>query len=264
MIKLAHISDLHFGTENLEVIEALQVELTSIIPDVIVVSGDLTQRAKNHEYNSAKKFLASTGIPYIVIPGNHDIPLYNLWGRVVNPFKKFDSYFDRADSFHKGGNVEIVGLNSVRNLRLKSGRISVDRLEKDKKDFSTSENNIIRIIVLHHNLFHRPSTADASKLFRARLMQKWAAENNIAMALFGHDHKSMVKLIDESNEGPGFILVQAGTAFSTRTRGEPNSYNLIEISEAECTIKVSECRNNKFEPVSEHHFVRKAAGWQQT
>ena len=100
MQKIVHISDLHFGTEVNEIVSHLMDAINNFKPDAVVVSGDLTQRAKKKEYHKAKNFLKKLDCPTVVIPGNHDIPLYNIFGRIVNPFKKFESYFSTNDQYY--------------------------------------------------------------------------------------------------------------------------------------------------------------------
>jgi 3',5'-cyclic AMP phosphodiesterase CpdA len=262
MKKIVHISDLHFGTENSKIVNHLIDDINEIKPDVIVVSGDLTQRAKTKEYSKAKIFLKNLDYHTVVIPGNHDIPLYNIWGRIVHPFKKFETYFDHIDRYYSDDILEIIGLNSVRNLRWKSGKLSSEQLEIGAAEVKKSGKNIIRILVIHHNLFHISSRRDAVKLFKTKRLHHWLMQNNIDIILFGHDHKSMVQpILFDDDKIFDFILIQAGTATSNRTRGFPNSYNVIEISDDDCKIKIREYKNQKFEIISEQQFVKVSAGW---
>jgi len=263
MKKIIHISDLHFGTENSEVVNHLIGDINDINPNVVVVSGDLTQRAKTKEFIKVKSFLKNLECHTVVIPGNHDIPLYNIWDRIVNPFKKFNKYFYEADRYYSDDKLEIMGLNSVRNLRWKSGKLSTVQLKIGAEEFRKSDKNLVRILVIHHNLFHVSSKRDAVKIFRTKLLQSWLMKNNIDLILFGHDHKSMVQpiLFDDDNT-IDFILLQAGTSTSNRTRQCPNSFNIVEISNYDCNIKVMEYQEDKFELVSNQHFAKESSGWQ--
>ena len=90
---LLHLSDLHFGTERPECIRAIQKFCAVHKPEVVVVSGDLTQRAKFKEFYACKQFLESLNIPYFVVPGNHDIPLYHVWNRAFRPFGLYQLFF---------------------------------------------------------------------------------------------------------------------------------------------------------------------------
>ena len=263
MKKIVHISDLHFGTENSEIANQLTDDINEIKPDVVVVSGDLTQRAKTKEFVKSQIFLDTLEYPRVVIPGNHDIPLYNIWDRVVNPFKRFDRYFNESDRYYSDDRLEIIGLNSVRNLRWKSGKLSSEQLKIGAIEFGKSDKNMIRILVIHHNLFHVSSSIDSEKLLKSKLWHRWLMENRIDLILFGHDHKSMVEpVLFNDDKFIDFIFIQAGSGISNRTRGCPNSYNTIEISDNNCIIKVREFKDDQFEVVSTHHFIKKADGWQ--
>ena len=263
MKKIVHISDLHFGTENSEVVNHLIDDINDFKPDVVVVSGDLTQRAKTKEFIKAESFLKKLEYHTVVIPGNHDIPLYNIWDRIVNPFKKYDKYFEETDRYYSDDKLEIIGLNSVRNLRWKSGKLSSEQLDTGTADFKNSDMNIIRVLVVHHNLFHISSKRDAVKIFKTKLLQNWLMKNQIYLVLFGHDHKSMVKpIIYDDDNIFDLILIQAGSGTSNRTRGYPNSYNTVEVSDNDCTIKIKEFKEDKFEIKSVQHFIKKSTGWQ--
>jgi 3',5'-cyclic AMP phosphodiesterase CpdA len=260
--KIIHISDVHFGAENKKIVNSLIADINSIEPDVIVLSGDLTQRAKTGEYKKAVAFLQKLNYPTVVIPGNHDIPLYNIWDRVISPFKKFETYFNNRDRYYSDDLIEVIGLNSVRNLRWKSGKLSSEDLDQAANELKESGKKRVRVLVIHHNLFHISSRKDAVKLFKTQLIHRWLMQNSIDLILFGHDHKSMVQpiLFDEDNIFD-FILVQAGTAVSTRTRGYLNSFNLIEISDEGCEIKIKEYKNKTFETVTTHQFAKVSGGW---
>jgi len=265
MRKIVHISDLHFGTEDEKVLNSLIDDINNASPDLIAVSGDLTQRARTKEYLKAKSFLEHLNFPQIIIPGNHDIPLYNLLGRIRNPFKKFDTYFDRELREYNDDHLYVVGLNSVRNLRWKSGKLSSKQLEIGTAEFGESDKNIVRILVIHHNLFHISSRRDAVKLFKSKLLREWLMKNHIDLVLFGHDHKSMIEpvLFDE-DELVDFILIQAGTATSKRTRGVPNSYNVITLDNLLMTVMVQTFNANRFETTSEAKFIKQSMGWEKT
>ena len=265
MTKIVHISDLHFGTEDSKIVNYFIDDMSDIKPNVVVVSGDLTQRAKTNEYIKAKDFLGRLEYQKVVIPGNHDIPLYQIWNRILNPFKKFDKYFDISDRYYSDNAIEIIGLNSVQNLRWKSGKLSLEQLESGVSEFKKSGKNTVRILVVHHNLFHISSKRDAVKLFKTKPIHRWLMQNKIDLVLFGHDHKSMIQpiLFDDDNIFD-FILVQAGTATSNRTRGYSNSFNIIEISDDKCEIKIKEYKHQKFGIISDRQFVKISAGWKDS
>ncbi len=263
MKKIIHISDLHFGTEDPDVVEALRQDVDEFGADLLVVSGDLTQRAKRAEFQAAKQFVDSLGLPSVIIPGNHDIPLYNLPLRVMNPFKKFNACCGNRPAYFQDGEVEIIGLNSVRNLRWKSGRISSEQLNSEEGRIGEDKSSaFVRLLAAHHNLFQAPVRKESSKLFETQLMHDWLIKLGFDLVLFGHDHRGLVKPVARGKEGGyAFILVQAGTAVSCRVRGVPNSYNRIEVSPGHCAIQVRELEDGAFCRAQDFRFTQREGGW---
>ncbi len=118
MRKLAHISDLHFGRIDEEVVEALLADLRSLGPDLIVVSGDLTQRGHRHQFREARAFLDRLSAPYLVVPGNHDIPGVNMLARFAAPFARYQRYIERdMRPLHLDAEIAVLGLNTARPVR---------------------------------------------------------------------------------------------------------------------------------------------------
>src|SRR6187397_3032956 len=125
MRRVAHISDLHFGRTNPTVVAALILKLRDLAPDVVVVSGDLTQRARARQFQEARHFLDALDRPTIVVPGNHDVPLENLFDRFFRPFAKYRKYIteDLSPTFHDE-ELAVVGINTARSFTRASGRIN--------------------------------------------------------------------------------------------------------------------------------------------
>lgn len=261
MQKIIHISDIHFGREDESIVNALIAKINKETPNVIVVSGDLTQRAKNREFQKAEVFLNKLNSSKVIIPGNHDIPLYNLFERVINPFRKFNKYFPNFKRYDND-ELSIVGLNSVRNLRWKSGKLTVDHLENNAAELKKKDNTKLNIVVMHHNLLHLPSSKESGKYFRTKLMQKWIFDNKIDLILFGHDHKSMISpiLFDDDNFFD-FILIQAGSATSNRRRGSSNSFNIIAFNNLVMQISIQTYIENKFATSLEQKYIKHNKGW---
>lgn len=261
MQKIIHISDIHFGKEDEGIVNALSTKINEIEPEIIVVSGDLTQRAKHQEYQKAKYFLNKLDFPQVVIPGNHDIPLYNLFERIINPFRKFNQYFPNFRRY-ENDELSIVGLNSVRNLRWKSGKLTIDHIENNAAELKKKDKAKLNIVVMHHNLLLLPSSKESEKNFRTKLIQKWIYDNKIDLILFGHDHKSMIKPILFNDDNIfDFILIQAGSATSTRRRGSTNNFNLITFDNSVIQISVQTYIENKFETSLEYKYIKPTLGW---
>lgn len=150
---LAHISDLHFGRTDKKVVEALLADLTRQRPDVVVVSGDLTQRARTYQFAEAREFLDRLPAPALVVPGNHDLaPLYNPLGRLFAPRAKFERnlgpHADRP--IWRSDDLVIVGLDSTRHLRWKSGKLRSTHLDHVEEVLDGASPHACKVAFLHH------------------------------------------------------------------------------------------------------------------
>src|SRR4051794_12900869 len=129
MRTLVHLSDLHFGRTDPAVIEPLLDTVRAIAPHVVVVSGDLTQRARSAEFEEARRFLAALPSPQIVVPGNHDVPLYNVFKRTLRPLAGFARYITTDLSpAYADGEIAILGINTARSMVIKNGRINEQQI----------------------------------------------------------------------------------------------------------------------------------------
>ncbi|MBL1213323.1 MAG: metallophosphoesterase [Ignavibacteriae bacterium] len=248
MKKIIHISDLHFGTEEKKIVDALVHDINSACPDLLIVSGDLTQRAKSEQYIAAAEFLEKINFPQIVVPGNHDISLWNIFRRFFRPLKKFRKYIsDEEFPIYKDEEMIIVGINSARSLTIKSGRISIKQIEHLKNIFCGVPEPRFKGVVIHHNLIPSPEVKKHKMLGRSGLFIKELNDCGIDMMFSGHLHKGysgdVQKFYKDANS---IIAAQAGTATSNRVRGEENSYNLIEVKSEETIIKIMRFKNEKY------------------
>lgn len=262
MYKIIHISDLHFGRETDAAVKALTGDIAKAEPDIIVISGDLTQRAKQKQFEQAKKFVDLFPCPKVIIPGNHDIPLYNLFRRLTHPFERYYSFFPEVEyDFSSDDTVDIFGLNSVRARRWKSGKVSPKEM-KEIEYFDRYNPKKLRIAALHHNLVYRPHITDVDKFLQTDRLIKKFRQNNLDLILFGHDHKRLVRgNSTDKSEPSDLIFIQAGSAISNRLRGEPNSYNIIFYENKNLKIVVKELRQNSFMESAEHHFNNSSGRW---
>src|SRR3954449_12672383 len=129
MRTVAHLSDLHFGRTDPALIEPLLAALGAVRPHVVVVSGDLTQRARKKEFEQARDFLARIRFPLIVVPGNHDVPLYRVWERFLSPLGNYQRIVQRdLEPFFVDGEMAVLGINTARSLTFKNGRINVEQM----------------------------------------------------------------------------------------------------------------------------------------
>lgn len=229
---LLHLSDLHFGTERPECIQAIRKFCESNKPEVIVVSGDLTQRAKFREFLACYQFLESLKILYFVVPGNHDIPLYQVWNRVFRPFTLYQLFFGSLENTLSTEHFYLIGMNSIRRRYHTRGHISVEQIEKVNQLLIAAPTDKLKIIVSHQpfytsNTKHHLNDCPALGKFA---IKEWGQHQLFAL-LHGHLHLVAVYDLNQvfalNIEHPVYE-VHAGTAISKRLhKGMPNSFNVI-------------------------------------
>ena len=235
MTMLLHISDMHFGTEQPDVVEALVALSHEKKPDVLVVSGDITQRATPEQFSRAKAFCDRLGIAQMVsLPGNHDIPLFNLWARIAHPYAAYQTAFGQVlEPGLMTPSLCIASVNTTRWWRHKNGEVSAAQIERVCEQLSRATPEQLRMVVVHQPV-HVLRPQDEHDRLRGWLpaVRAWAAAGaDIVMG--GHIHLPYVHELSPSVSDLRRRLwcVQAGTAVSSRIRLEaPNSVNLLEFT----------------------------------
>ncbi|MES2322740.1 MAG: metallophosphoesterase family protein [Pseudomonadota bacterium] len=239
MRTLVHLSDLHFGKVDATLLAPLRDLIHRIAPDVVVVSGDLTQRAKSEQFEEAKAWLDTLPGPQIIVPGNHDISLYNVFRRFLQPLTRYKRYItDDLDPMFVDAEIAVLGVNTARSLTFKDGRVNKEQIATIKAQLAGLAPGITRIIVTHHP-FDLPVTKDEDDLVdRAPMAMKAFAECGVDILLSGHMHTSHAGNTAERYQMSEYaaLVVQAGTATSTRGRGEVNSFNVVRVEHARVEV----------------------------
>jgi len=252
MRRIAHISDLHFGRHDMRIVDALIDSLDQNSPDLVVVSGDLTQRARQSEFAKAQQFLDRIRRPVVVVPGNHDVPLYAVHQRLLQPYAKFNRLVAASGvshSYYSDTGLAVLGLNTARRFVWKGGRVSHDQMNAIRRAFAGLPDTVWKVLVTHHPIASVKGEPVIELAGRAKVAVRAVAEAGVHMLLSGHHHRAVAGGVEPKLVLNGSVLVvHAGTAVSTRTRhAEGNSYNLIQLSPARAAITVMEWSDPSFE-----------------
>jgi 3',5'-cyclic AMP phosphodiesterase CpdA len=269
MLRLLHISDLHFGPPYLpKVGEALVRIAPTLNPEVIVVSGDLTQRAKREQFLAAREFLELLPpVVKVVVPGNHDVPLYRVAERLLEPHKLYREIIsDELDRVWKVNGAVIVSLDSTSPRRaISNGRIARQQLEFCVKAFLDAPRDSARIIVAHHHFAPAPDYETHQIMPKAKRAMNCFVDLGVDLILGGHLHRAYIgnslDFYPGNHRDRGIIIVQCGTTTSRRGRArerEKNSFNMVMVGQqvVHVTHYMYFEESDSFEPVSRHFFPR--------
>jgi 3',5'-cyclic AMP phosphodiesterase CpdA len=223
------------------------------------------------EFKDAARFLAELPQPRLLVPGNHDVPLYDLMRRWLAPLRRYRRYIT-ADlaPFYADEEIAVVGVNTARALTLKNGRINRAQLAAISDRLATYGASVTRIIVTHHPFDAPDPVGPAAKpvhgvVGRAEMAIAGFAQSRVDMILSGHLHLSHIGRTAQRYNVPGrsALLIQAGTATSTRKRGEVNAFNVLRIArpEADVACMVWDKDQGAFRQVSVERFAEAETGW---
>lgn len=238
MRTLVHLSDLHFGRIDPAVVAPLREAVLAARPDLIAISGDFTQRAKQSEFEAARAFLDSLEPPKLLVPGNHDVPLWNVAARFVTPLARYRRYITpELEPEHEDEEMIVLGVNTARSLAWGEGRINARQVARIVERLRGAPPSLIRVVVTHHP-FDLPPGVDESRLLgRARMAMAALASANADLFLSGHLHLSHASHSAERYRiaGHSALIVQAGTV-SLRGRGEQPSFNVLRMHRPEIAL----------------------------
>ena len=270
MSTIAHLSDVHFGHHDPAVVAAVEAFLFERRPDLVVISGDFTQRARVAQYREAAAFLdrlETGGLQTLAVPGNHDVPLYDVIRRFVRPLHRYKRFIDDdLCPYWENDELAVLGINTARSLTIKDGSVSYEQMHRIREAFHSVPDSKTRILVTHHPLFAMPlgDEGELSKVANRSVdALTAAADAGVDILLAGHFHRAYSASAREMVETAGpALVVQAGTATSTRLRGgEQQSFNWIELAKDVLDLQVLRWNECKFEPGRRTSFAFDGENW---
>ena len=269
MARLIHLSDLHFGAHDQRLVDAVAERVDEEKPDLVVISGDFTQRARTEQFKEACDFLErlrDAGHDVLAVPGNHDVPLYDVFRRFLSPLTRYQRYIDDTlCPVHQLAGVTVLGINTARSLTFSEGRINEEQIQFIRDTFSRSDPDAMRVLVTHHPLFALPvgETGEVKQAVgRSELALDAAGEAGVDMLLAGHHHTASSHSARDlvTRAGPA-LVVQAGTATSIRLRDESQSFNRIDIEGEAVALTLQSWSGDKFESSTAQNYVREGDHW---
>jgi 3',5'-cyclic AMP phosphodiesterase CpdA len=265
-----HISDLHAGPPfNPALARQVAQEAHELRPDLLVLSGDFVQRADFvDQWQTIAAFLKTLPEPRLVVPGNHDVPLYNPFKRFFRPLERYRRYISTNMNpvFERPGLV-VAGGNSAHGLTIDGGHLSKQQIATLEQIFTSHPSGVCKVAVLHHHVVNPPGSLDRRKIRNAGEAVALLDRCGVELLLCGHIHVSYIgtTLDVQPDLRQGTIICQSGTTTSRRGKGRErgkNSYNLIEIEDS--VIRIGQHMYledaGRFVPVAEHLFPRRSAG----
>ena len=272
--RLLHLSDLHFGKVLPELVEPLIAAAHALAPEIVVISGDLTQRARDHQFAEARAFVDRLPAPVLCVPGNHDVPLDRPLSRWLRPWRGWRGHLGaELEPEWRGPGFHVVGVNTVDRSEWQRGKIRAGQLARVRAAFETASEPVagavrppLRVVAAHHPFEALPD--DGKSLMRGAADGARALAGACDLVLTGHLHRWHVGPLAAGPDGPeratrpGAIQAHAGTGLSSRLRGQENDFNLVEVAGDRVTLTRHLAPDGAlaFEPAEVRRFLRGPKG----
>ena len=263
MRRIAHLSDLHFGRDRPELMEPLISAVNELEPDLVAISGDLTQRALRDQFEEAREFLDRIEAPTLTVPGNHDVPLYNLIFRLFRPWRRYKKWISRElEPSYSDDEMIVLGVNTVNILAHQSGWFGPRALARVRAAFQNTQGRRVRIVVAHHPLEHLPGERKKPMRGAEEALEE-LARLKTDVILSGHLHAWRAEPFAEAPGRSNLLQVHAGTGLSNRLRGEENDFNILQVegNALDVTRYSVADRSTEFRATERRRFVRRDTGW---
>ncbi len=234
-------------------------------PDLAVVSGDLTQRAKPEQFRAARRFVDQIPVPSLVVPGNHDVPMYRVWERVLAPFGAYRRHFSLdLEPVYRDEEMLVVGVNTAFGWTVQGGRITRRRLREVSDLLAMAPAGLFKVVVAHHQLIPPPAFGPQKVLVNARRAVELFSSAGIDLVLSGHLHRAYIGSSEEfyPSGRPPVLILHSGTSTSSRGRGcerDLNTCNWIEVGSRSVTVSHYRWQpdEERFAELSRHWYPRR-------
>lgn len=267
MRQILHLSDVHFGWPHLEpVSEGVHELARRRRPDLVVISGDLTQRAKPEQFRQARAFVDRFEAPTLAVPGNHDVPMYRFWERLFVPFGAYGKHFAaNLEPTFEDDELRVIGVNTAFNWTVKDGRVTRAGIDRLERELAGAPPERAKIVVAHHPMVPPPRFDTQRVLGNAHAVIELLVKHGVELVLSGHLHQAWIgdtEAYYPSRRRP-VLLVHSGTSTSSRGRGcerDRNTCNWIRISDVEIEISRLgwESAVAGFSVMSRHSYPRRS------
>jgi 3',5'-cyclic AMP phosphodiesterase CpdA len=262
---IVHLSDLHFGRIDPAIIAPLRTAVVELQPDLVAISGDLTQRARRRQFADARAFIDSLALRTLVVPGNHDIPLFDFVERLAAPLSRYRRYISAdLEPEYEDDDMVVLGVNTSRALVFPfgDGRINEQQVERILGRLARVPAGKLRVIVTHHPFDLPPGVHERRLVGRNSMAMARLGAANADLFLSGHLHISHVSHAADRYQAQGHtgLIVQAGTV-STRSRGEQPSFNVLRVERPELTVARCAWSDGAFRVAAATRYRHSDAGW---
>jgi len=249
-LRLAHLSDIHFGGENAAATAGALAWLNADPPDLVAISGDLTRYGEPAEFAAAAAWLEALKAPRLMTPGNHDAPYFAVVQRLFTPFRRFKTRFGAVEGqTHRAEGLAVRALNTARGaqprLNWSKGQVNPRQVEAAVSWFGEAPADACRVLVCHHPLTEMIGGPMTGRVWRGTAAARAFAESGVDLVLSGHIHAPFVWPYPWSD---GRTYAAGAGTLSVRERGLPPSFNLVEIERAAIRIAALVWTGSHYEP----------------
>lgn len=237
--RIAHLSDIHFGTENREAVAATAAFLAAAPPDLTLITGDLTAFGETAEFEAAQAWIAALPGPRLVAPGNHDTPYVGIIDRVMAPFARFSQFFGPADAVQiETPGITVASVNTARGIQLRlnwsKGEVTLAQANWAIRTLRAAEPGALRIVSCHHPLAEMVGGPMTARVRGGERAARAFCAGGVDLILTGHIHAPFAMAFPHGDART--YAVGAGT-LSVRERGAPAGFNLLTVDDEAVEVR---------------------------